>query len=632
MAYLTSILNPPPKLERTLDAQATVSPPTLQRTFVAMYTREIGGSLWPPDYDPPTSIEFAGGGGLSIDGRGSFIVDRNFAGTADFNLDGGGQVGVVRSFAGGEGLTIGGGGGLGVPVKFAGGEGLSLDGRGEIFTNIVTFTGGGGLTLDAGGAFIVERVFSSEPVTFEGGQGIRIGGGGLLADVFFHADFEINNWREFDTPPAGSGAGAVIAQDASAAMPDRGSVGMLVTLSSGTGTRTVFRDLGEEKTSWFFRVMFATDTVAGGTVDFARLDDGNSSEVASLTYTPSTRTITATLATSDTLTGTLPAGIDWHAIELHVDTASDHAELWINGHSVDTAAADFENLVAQTVIVGVVGQDTATAGSMSIDEVAIANRYIGPVRVIPTLDHAGDPPRVLVIYNTDVTDSRTFAEWYRGQRDVPAANLVGVSLGSDEQITAAAAATLKSDLQTWLKTNYLDPFIRTIVLGYGCPGTTDAPGSLQGRMARLDDDTDDLTSLHAVSGVADVDDLPDRASLTGQYLVAELNAPTLAEAQAIVTAGLALVTTDLVDREFTALDPASDKLAASAASWADLAAWLDTVPQQQVRLPRDEGFDGSSHGHAIEFTDAVEGGVDVTGQTKALLVTRGDSTADTVRS
>ena len=639
MAYeIYNLIDPPAPL-RTVKSGHVTSPPAPQRTVSMMYLRRIDGSLYPPAYNPAASVEFAGSATAESISHGELTVEHAFSGESINESISGGQFGIERQFSGEAVRESISGGSLSVPVYFTGETINESVSSGTLFNTAYADFAGGSLNESIStGTLTVEHEFIS-PEEFVGSGMCESISSGLMSDVFMHVDFEVPNWREFANPPAGSGAGAMIAQSAMASYPDRGNVGMLATLSAGTGTRTVYRNTATEKNYWHLRVMFAPITVAGGVVDFVQVLDGSDTEVAAVGYTPSSRTITVTLATMDTLTGTLPAGITWHCVELMVDAAAGDATLWINGHQVDTAAGSFDSLLAQTVVVGIVGQDSGAAGQIYIDELMLANRYLGPVRVLPTLDNAQDPATVLVVYNTDVADSMTFAQWYTGQRSIPAANLVGFALGADEEITDANAQQLKSDLADWIAANY-QVHIRTLLLGYGCPGTVDAPGSgtaLQSRLARLDDDTADLAGSYAVSGVIDPDDLPTRSTLAApgsgkQYLVAEINAPSLADAQAIVTAGLALVTPDLVGREFTALATATDRLAIAESAWAQLVAFAGTLQMQQIRLPQDTDYGGSSHGHAIEFCEVADGDFDVAGQTKALFASSADNAADQVRS
>ena len=249
---------------------------------------------------------------------------------------------------------------------------------------------------------------------------------------------------------------------------------------------------------------------------------------------------------------------------------------------------------------------------------------------------AEDQGRWLVVYNLSEADSLTWASWYSGVRtSIPAANYLGIALGTAEQISGAAWATMRDAIKAYIAA-HPGLEIAGILIGYKCPGTVAGTPvrSVASLCADLDDDTAHAANAHAISSAtADVADLPARATLIdgAPYLVAEIAAPTLADATALTTRAQALDgTTAAGDELVTDLDPSSDEVGYSASSWSDLTAWLADVASDKVRLPVASGFDGSAHGYALEFTDATSGSVSVAGQNKAALITIGTDSADVV--
>ena len=486
--------------------------------------------------------------------------------------------------------------------------------------------------------------------------------------ILKHADFEVAAWGEFASGPNGSGD-VTLSQSVVASYPDRpgggAGVGLLVSIAGAGGGgggshwvtnhwatnhwaanhwlvggaagdqagQYIAHDLGSEQTLLHTRMLFAPGTLGGGAVVICAGYDSGATETWRITYTPSTGDLTATLATSETLSAAL-VSLTWHAIELQIDATNGVAELWVDGQSAATASGTFTALATQSVRVGGVIRDVTATGNLYLDEWVMATAYVGPVAVTPTAEDASDPARWLVVYNTALADSVTWAQWYLGQRRIPYANLCGLNLSTSEDIANAAWLNMRDAIASYI-TRHADLEITGILLGHGCPGmVTGTPNrSVVSLLMDLTDDTVDQINPFYESGVIDLDDLPTRASLVGGavYLVAEIQAPTLAEARDLTTLADALGDENAAGAWISNLTPSADMLASSAASWGELTAWLAAVQSHQVRLPRVEGYDGSAHGHAIEFCDAAGGTFDVDGQRRALLASVGAITADYVR-
>ena len=457
--------------------------------------------------------------------------------------------------------------------------------------------------------------------------------------ILKHFDFQVPSWGEFAAGPIddGAGAGTTLSQDAAASFPDRpttGGVGLLCTLATGTGGEYLRYDSGAAQLApTYARVMLAPNTATNGNADFLSGRTDLDAELWTVTLSPVlpdpqvTLTVNATAGTAIALDSAVP----WHCIEVKIGSTS--SELWINGVLADTVA---HAAVAGTQVLWVGGFNKASiaTGAVWLDEVIMSGSYIGPVIVQPNATDLSDPRRWLVLYNTDEADSITWANWYRGQHSIPYANLCGLALGATEAISNASWVPMRDAIEAYITNNALP--VSGILLGHRCPGTVNgSPNrSVVSLLMDLNDDTADKANPLYESGVIDVGGLPARTSLVGAsvYAVAEITAPTLAEAKDLTTLANALKTLDANSRVLSALDPPTDKIATQAAAWTSLTSWLANVLAQAPRLPAAAGYDGTDHGNSIEFTDAVAGTFNTAGQTKALLVSIGNDTANTIRS
>ena len=376
--------------------------------------------------------------------------------------------------------------------------------------------------------------------------------------------------------------------------------GVRLILSAGSDGRYVEHTLPTPAAVLHNRFLIAPGTAAGGRVVVTQGLDDTGGETFRIAYDTVTQQAIVTLATGDTLAGTLPAGLAWHCVEVKIDTDTDEAELWVNGVSVDTVTASsgaLASLTTRTVRFGALFKDPTFTGQLSLDEWLMDDAYAGPVVVDPTFDHAGDPARWAVVYNTASSDSVTWVEEYRQARAVPFANLIGVSTATTEAIDATQWTNLRDAVAGYLSRNGLDDSASGIVVGYGVPGVADVGGdtkSVASLLTNLTNDSTDLANANYLPGLVDITDLPDRASLTsaaasgnGPYMVAEMNAPTLTDALALIDRASTLTTITPAGHAITSLDPNTDQLATATTpgDWASLTAWIGTVEAQQVKLP-----------------------------------------------
>jgi len=429
--------------------------------------------------------------------------------------------------------------------------------------------------------------------------------------------------------------------NSAAAFPDRpgdGGHGLLVACASGPDGRENALDFGNEQSLLHVRVELGLGDAANGNAAVLRGTDEADYEVWRIALDFDTRAITVTLATGDTLAAS-PADLDWLCIELKVDT-SGTATLYVHGVEAATATGSFGSLGTQRVYIGCSHKDSGLTGDYYLDELFVATAYVGPVRVTPSSDDLSDPARWLVLYDAQDADSAAWAQSYLDARGVPYANLCGLtSVPATETITQAEHDALVTQLSDYLTNNSLT--VDGILIGHKLPGVVTISSveySWQSLLADLPGDPANASNTHALAGVTGSDDLPARSSLTsgggasGAYAVGEITAATLADAQALTTSIDALQTTDAASRQFSALDPDTGRVGLSAATWADAAALDGTLALQRLRLQRDDTFDGSAHGLAVELTDATSGSLTTSDQTRAVLLTSGTSAAAALRS
>ena len=198
-----------------------------------------------------------------------------------------------------------------------------------------------------------------------------------------HIDLELASWAEFTDGPTSS-AHATLTQAAAATHPDRGTIGLLCTLTAGTQGSALRHDLGRAYQTHNLRLALELGTIAAGEVALALGRAANGDETYRVTLDPDAATITATLATGDTLTTDLDdTGLDWNTIELEFDALAGTATLYRNGRSVDTAAGTFTSLATRYVYIGAVEKDSAATGTYNLDEIVLGDEYVGPVIVTP---------------------------------------------------------------------------------------------------------------------------------------------------------------------------------------------------------------------------------------------------------
>ncbi|HVP11887.1 MAG TPA: dockerin type I domain-containing protein, partial [Phycisphaerae bacterium] len=187
-------------------------------------------------------------------------------------------------------------------------------------------------------------------------------------------------------------------------------------------------------------------------------------------------------------------------------------------------------------------------------------RPCGATDVPPTERTADMPDSWLVLYDTNMPDSVTWANWYAAQWGIPPANLLGLDASPNEHLTTQASAEgqIIGPVRSLFDNNpSFEAHIMGILVGYGLPGhyatpLSGPPGGYFIPDALEDMYDDDLPpgplSYGGQQGYNSHDNpqfqglmLPPEGRPTKawmephRYMVARIDAPTLAAAMAMTT-------------------------------------------------------------------------------------------------
>ncbi|MCC6681769.1 MAG: hypothetical protein IT445_12780 [Phycisphaeraceae bacterium] len=380
-----------------------------------------------------------------------------------------------------------------------------------------------------------------------------------------------------------------LVQSQTAAFPDRGVIGLRATLSQGGGGEYLQWDLNAEQQVIYVRWLMAVNQLAGGPVVMAAGFDDAGTETFRTAFDPDGGALTVQLATGQTLTASLHVEFDWHAVELGIDTADGAATLSVNGVQRDEISGSLATLATRTCWFGVILKHTDAVGELWLDEWAIADGPIGPVLVQPTSDHADDPARWLVIYNTTVAESVTWVQSYRDARGIPYANLLGLDLPTSELIDAAAFAALNDAIEQYLANTGLSALVMGVLIGYRVPGYVDFTGS--GTRYAIDDllhRAGDGISVGINANAADVlPQRPTKSMLGVDRLTARLDGPDLAAVNNLMSKADALAAANGgggLDSTLY-LDPFAGSGPLFYTGTQNMVNWSQSIDRQRLRLP-----------------------------------------------
>ncbi|MEM6391200.1 MAG: hypothetical protein AAF797_00200 [Planctomycetota bacterium] len=274
-----------------------------------------------------------------------------------------------------------------------------------------------------------------------------------------------------------------LAQSPDAACPDfpgpadQPPQGLRVNLIAGTDGQALTHSCATAQTHLETACLIALGPdLAGPSVVLLRAFDAQGEESVRLTIQPQTRTasiaVTDSSSSNTLLTAPIPEAPAWTAIHTVIaDSPTPQLTLSMNGLPVASTALPASPRATLTVQLGACLKHHDTAGTLDLDQVKLNQSTLDDPLPLPPLecDHAGDPARWLVIYNTSLPDSVSWAEHYRGARHIPHCNLVGLPLPTTPSMTPAEYESLRSTVVTYLETNRLRDRILSILTGFGVP-------------------------------------------------------------------------------------------------------------------------------------------------------------------
>lgn len=402
-------------------------------------------------------------------------------------------------------------------------------------------------------------------------------------------------------------------QSATASLPDRpgqAGVGLLVSMAPGDGGALLMHDLGAEQTVLHVRFAINPWAVTGGRfVPLVGLD-GVNGEVLRITFDTGTRGLEVWLP-GGSLLAVLDGVLPWQCVELGIDTVSDEATLWVNGIQADQLGGDLSSSTVRTLWFGAIHKQTAVAGGCYMDELCLADEYIGPVVVPPPLPHAGDPSRWLVVYNSAVSDGVSWAEAYRQARGVPYANLAGLALPTSEMINAGQYTALVGAVDDYLADNNLSGQVMGILLGYGVPGYVDFTGS--GPLEAVPALMQTVSTMAGTTSNTNASSVPTQrlsyAGLAGDRLTARMDAYDLVSAGLMIDLASTLIASGLSGNDSAIyFDPFVGAEPTYQDTFNEMIAWATGPNGMNTRLPIV--FSGDPSGNAeASFESVFDDGV-----------------------
>lgn len=325
---------------------------------------------------------------------------------------------------------------------------------------------------------------------------------------------------------------ASLFQSSDAAFPDRprdGGQGLAVELAAGATGQALSIDLSGFEGPLTVRLLLAPNTCVGGRVAVV-VGRSSGGDGCALRFDPISRSVVLDVGGEAVLAGDLPGRLAWHSVEIVLDATAGSAELWVNGIGVAQTSGLTALSVPTELLMGAVYKDHGATGTLYLDEVVVADGYVGPVWVEPSSEHMVDPTRWAVIYNTASDESQQWAEHYRAARSVPYANLIGLALDTAETMGQSAFEAMRDDIAAYLNRNSLDSRVGGIIVGHGVPGrytrSDGQAGSVAAQLQKIDG-----YEIEAANPVAAAD-LPTRptiAQLDGTRITARIDGPTLAD-------------------------------------------------------------------------------------------------------
>jgi uncharacterized protein (TIGR03790 family) len=384
-----------------------------------------------------------------------------------------------------------------------------------------------------------------------------------------------------------------LTQTTPAAFPDRptgSGRGLRVTLDAGLNGAYVERALGAGQTVLHCRMMVHVDGAAGGSVVIARGADLQGAERFRIALAADSAQIELESPLGEKVVAPLPPGLAWHGVEARIDADGGGLSLWLNGRPVGSATGVAGLGPMHIVAFGGIVKHAALTGTVDLDEIIIADDYIGPASVEPAGEFADDPARWLVVYNAQLADSVAWAQAYRDARAVPYANLLGLDPPTTETITQSQFEDIRDAVEAYLSDNGLGDQVAGILIGHGVPGryTRDAGGtaSVAAQLQKIDGSDDVIANQLAQ---ATLPDRPTRAAMLNTRMTARIDGPALADSIALQERAAAIEATGLGDGlDATIWLDAVTIGGAYGPRQQKMLDWAQSIDRQRLRLPLEQ--------------------------------------------
>jgi len=362
-------------------------------------------------------------------------------------------------------------------------------------------------------------------------------------------------------------------------------VGLRAVLTLGGDGQAVEHRLTSAVNVLHVRFLIRRLSLAGGSIVLCQGSDDQAGETFQITLDDQNTLACRAEEVSVSASLTPENNAAWDCVEVGFDAVAGTATLWINGVQATQTTGLHPSFAVDQISFGIPRKSYAAVGEIHLDEWMLGGGYLGPVAVEPTSDHADDPARWLVIYNSADPDSTAWAQAYRQARRIPYANLLGLNLPLDETINLASYTALLDQIETYLDLNGLRPSVLGILLGYRVPGYVyndeldqqHPVGSLLHTTA---------THLSAAGNpVSQSSPLarPTTANLAGVRLTARLDAPTLSEALALSERAEAFDAAPLTAADRLYFDPIPRRPSLEILS-DQMMDWFDSLDRQRLRI------------------------------------------------
>ncbi|MEM7627285.1 MAG: hypothetical protein AAF333_16940 [Planctomycetota bacterium] len=380
---------------------------------------------------------------------------------------------------------------------------------------------------------------------------------------------------------------ATLSQSGQAAFLDRNpdGHGLLCDMQIGGDGQFIDLPLDTPQPQWFTRFVFNPASAAGGGITVAGAMDADGHSVWSLRYDAEERTFGVLVPNDAPLQATLPVNPVWVSVEVGYDRTAELLSFWINGRGAGTVALPAGAAAVSRCWLGGLQKDHALTGQMYFDEWSVGDEYLGPVRVEPAREHADDPARWLVIYNTSDPESAQWMETYRALHGIPYANCLGLELPPGESISTPEYETMLGSIENYLDRNRLRDQIMGILVGYRVPGYAVPPGTgfHYPIPSLLHKPTTTLGPTPNPVSTESAGPRPRQADLGNVRLTARIDAPNLPKALELSNRAVALSSGPLPADARLYVDPATGSPTLTPWSLRVLA-WYQSLDRQRLRM------------------------------------------------